>query len=62
MDGPHMCIWMVQLYGVKASIWTAKIRPNGRYAFVYLDASKSTVQGSPNGRSPNDGSGKSEWT
>ena len=53
MEGPHMCIWMVQIHGVKASIWTAKFRPNGQYMFVYLDVSKSTVQGRPNGRSPN---------
>ena len=50
MDGPRTFIWMVQIHGVKASIWTAKFRPNGRYVFVYLDASKSTVQGRPNGR------------
>ena len=53
MDSPRMCIWMVQIHGVKASIWTAKFRPNGRYVFIYLDASKSTVQWRPNGRSPN---------
>ena len=53
MDGPRTCIWMVQIHGVKASIWTAKFRPNGRYMFVYLDVSKSTVQGRPNRRSPN---------
>ena len=50
MDGPRTCIWMVQIHGVKASIWTAKFCPNGRYVFVYLDASKATVQGRPNGR------------
>ena len=27
MDGPSMCIWMVQIHGVKASIWTAKFCP-----------------------------------
>ena len=51
MDGPRTCIWMVQIHGVKASIWTAKLQT--RYVFVYLDASKSTVQGRPNGCSPN---------
>ena len=53
MDGPCMCIWMVQIHCVKVSIWMAKFCPNGRYVFVYLDVSKSTVQGLPNGRSPN---------
>ena len=53
MDGLRMCIWMVKIHDVKGSIWTAKFCPNGRYVFVYLDASKSTVQGRPNGRSQN---------
>ena len=48
-----MCIWMVQIHSVKASIWTAKFLANEGYMFVYLEACKSGVQGHPNGRSIN---------
>ena len=50
MGGPHKCILMVQIHCVKATIWMAKFCLNGRYVLVYLDASKSKVQGRPNGR------------
>ena len=53
MYSPYICIWMVQINSVKAFIWTANFCPNGWYLFVYLDASKSTVQGRPNGHSLN---------
>ena len=47
MDGPCTCIWMVQIHGVKASIWTA--------SFVQIDyrCLYKTVQGRPNEASPN---------
>ena len=53
MNGPVTYIWMVQIHGVKASIWMVEFCPNGQYVFVYLGASKSMAHMCPNGRSPN---------
>ena len=52
IDGPITYFWMVQIHGVKVSIWTVEFCPNRQYTyvFVYLDASKTLAHVRPIGR------------
>ena len=48
MDGPVTYILMVQIHGVKETIWAVVYRPNGQYVFVYLNGSKFMAHMRPN--------------
>ena len=53
MEASVAYTWMVQIHCVKASILMVKYHPIGLCMFVYLDATKSTQNLRPNGRSLN---------